>query len=154
MQVHGLSYRDMASVQLNAGDWVPLNNSTVEVAEPGKSYGGIGGGFATLKVTLPLPGYSVKDGANTIRFRFNHSDGIVSGFRVLAFNLLSAGSAPAIDSDTFVQEDPGTWTPPLPSAALVGKALWENAPLSQAGSKPRRGFRRTARIVMLVMAAI
>jgi hypothetical protein len=135
MQIHGLAYGDMASVQVNAGEWVPLNNSTVNVAEPGKSYGGIGGGFATLKMILPLPEHSVTEGANTIRFRFNHSDGIVSGFRVLAFNLLSANSAAALEPDTFVEEDPSAWTPPLPDAALAGKALWENAPLSPGGFK-------------------
>ena len=55
MQIHGLAYPDMVSVQINSSDWLPLNNDTVAVAEPGKSYGGIGGGFSTLKVTLPLP---------------------------------------------------------------------------------------------------
>ena len=134
MQIHGLDYADMASVQVNAGAWVPLSNATVEVAEPGNSYGGIGGGFATLKMTLALPEYSVTAGANTIRFRLNHSDGIVSGFRVLAFNLLSPNSA-ALDPDTFVEEDPGTWTPPLPDGALAGKELWERAPLSPGGFK-------------------
>ena len=63
MQIHGLANRDMASVQVNGGDWVPLNNSTMEVAEPAKSYGGIGGGFATLKMSLPLAAHAVTDGA-------------------------------------------------------------------------------------------
>ena len=49
MQIHGLAYRDMASVQVNSGDWMPLNNDTVAVAEPGKSYGGIGGGSRRSK---------------------------------------------------------------------------------------------------------
>src|SRR6185436_12330912 len=48
MQIHGLAYRDMVSVQVNSGDWLPLNNDTVAVAQPGKSFGGIGGGFSTL----------------------------------------------------------------------------------------------------------
>src|SRR5207302_5643514 len=82
MQVHGLSHADMVSVQVNEGPWASLNNKTVAIAEPGKSYGGIGGGFSTLKVTLPLAEGAVVGGANTIRFRFNHSDGFVSGFRV------------------------------------------------------------------------
>src|ERR1700687_5861473 len=47
MQIHGLSYADMVSVQVNNGAWFPVNNDTVAVAEPGKSYGGIGGGFST-----------------------------------------------------------------------------------------------------------
>src|ERR1700734_2608853 len=53
MQIHGLSYPDMVSVQVNASGWLPLSNNTVAVAEPGKSYGGIGGGFSTLKLSLP-----------------------------------------------------------------------------------------------------
>ena len=41
MQIHGLSYADMVSVQVNQSVWFSLNNGTVAVAEPGKSYGGI-----------------------------------------------------------------------------------------------------------------
>jgi len=85
MQIHGLSFADMVSVQINNSAWFSLNNDTVAVAEPGKRYGGIGGGFSTLKLTLALPADVVVDGANTIRFRFNKSDGVVSGFRVVAF---------------------------------------------------------------------
>ena len=44
MQIHNLSYADMVSVQVNRSPWFPLNNDTVAVAEPGKIYGGIGGG--------------------------------------------------------------------------------------------------------------
>ena len=69
MQINGLSYSDMVSVQVNQGVWFPLNNATVDVAEPGRSYGGIGGGFSTLKVTLTLPADAVVEGPNTIRFR-------------------------------------------------------------------------------------
>jgi len=135
MQIHGLAYPDMASVQLNDGAWLPLNNSTLDVAEPGKSYGGIGGGFSTLKMTLRLSEHAVADGLNTIRFRFNHSDGIASGFRVLAFNFFGADSNPVLDSQIFEQEDPGKWTPPLPDSIAAGQALWYNAPLSPGGFK-------------------
>ncbi len=131
MQIHGLAYRDMVSVRVNSGDWLPLNNDTVAVAEPGKSFGGIGGGFSTLKMTLPLPSNAIVEGANTIRFRFNYTNGIVSGFRVLAFNLLTDSSA-VLEPSLFVQEDPGTWAPLLPDSAsiLAGKEHWENARLS------------------------
>lgn len=37
MQVHGLGYAGMMSVQVNTSAWLPLNNDTVTVAEPGKS---------------------------------------------------------------------------------------------------------------------
>ena len=56
MQIHNLSYANLASVQINASPWVSLNNTTVAVAEPGKSYGGIGGGFSTLSMALVLAG--------------------------------------------------------------------------------------------------
>ena len=84
LQIHGLRYADQASVQVNASAWMPLNNNTVTIAEPGRTYGGIGGGFATLVMTLALPDGTVVGGDNTIRFRFNHTDGFVSSYRVLA----------------------------------------------------------------------
>src|SRR5207249_8283580 len=111
--------------------WFSLNNDTVAVAEPGKSYGGIGGGFSTLKVTLALPADAVVEGANTIRFRFNYTDGVVSGFRVLAFNLLAGDSSKILESDAFTEEDPEAWTPPLrdPDSIRAGKELWQSAQL-------------------------
>ena len=90
LQIHGLRYADQASVQINTSAWIPLNNNTVTIAEPGRSYGGIGGGFATLVMTLALPDGTVAGGDNTIRFRFNHTDGFVSSYRVLALNFLNA----------------------------------------------------------------
>jgi hypothetical protein len=137
MQVHGLGYADMVSVQVNTSAWFSLNNDTTTVAEPGKSYGGMGGGFSTLKVTLPLPANTVVEGANTIRFRFNYSNGVVSGFRVLAFDLLAGDSSPVLEPDAFTQEDPNTWTPPLrdSDSIRVGQDLWQNAQL-MASSLP------------------
>src|SRR2546423_3824574 len=89
LQVHGVRYANQASVQVNASEWIPLNNSTVTVAEPGRSFGGIGGGFATLAMTVPLPTGTVVSGGNTIRFRFNQTDGVTSAYRVLALNFLA-----------------------------------------------------------------
>jgi hypothetical protein len=67
---------------------LPINNDTVTIAEPGKTFGGIGG-FATLAMTLPLANGIVVDGHNTIRFRFDRTDGFASGYRVLAWNFLT-----------------------------------------------------------------
>ena len=137
MQIHGLGYADMVSVQVNASAWLPLNNSTVAIAEPGKSYGGIGGGFSTLKLTLPLPADAIVEGANTIRFRFNKTNGIISGFRVLAFNLLASDSSRLLQPELFVQEDPNTWAPPLRDSSSIraGQELWQNAQLLAGGLK-------------------
>lgn len=138
MQIHGLEYADMASVRINRCAWVSLNNGTVAVAEPGKSYGGIGGGFATLKLTLPIPEGVVGDYPNTVRFRFDRTNGIVSGFRVLALNFLTVDGKMLLSPSAFTAEDPNTWAPPLPDAESVsaGRELWRSARLV-ASSLPK-----------------
>ncbi len=131
MQVHGVGYADMVSVEVNQGAWISLNNGTAAVAEPGKSYGGIGGGFATLKLTVPLTPGAVVEGDNAVRFRFNRTDGLASGFRVLAFNFITDDGSAVLPAAAFLQEDPNTWAPPRPDPNDIstGKSLWYNAPL-------------------------
>lgn len=132
LQIHGLRYADQASVQINTSAWIPLNNNTVTIAEPGRSYGGIGGGFSTLVMTLPLPNGTVVAGDNTIRFRFNQTDGVVSSYRVLAWNFLTVEGKKILPPNDFVEDAPETWTPPLPDAAsiLAGRELWQTASLA------------------------
>ena len=135
IEIHNLSYAGMVSVEINEGNWVSLNNDTVSVAEPGKSYGGIGGGFPTLKVTLPLKEGAVVGGTNIIRFRFDRTDGLASGFRVLAFNFLTSDSIKVLKPDAFKEEDPNTWTPPFRDSAslLAGRQLWQSVTLTASG---------------------
>ncbi len=137
LQIHGLRYADQASVQVNTSAWVPLNNNTVTIAEPGRSYGGIGGGFSTLVMTVPLPDGTVVGGANTIRFRFNQTDGVVSGYRVLAWNFLTVEGRKILPPDHFVEDAPENWRPPLPDTASIqtGQELWRTASLA-ASSLP------------------
>src|SRR5882724_6901766 len=137
LQVHGLRYAGQASVQVNTSAWMPLNNNTVTVAEPGRSFGGIGGGFATLAMTLPIPNGAVVGGANTIRFRFNQTDGLVSSYRVLAWNFLTVEGRKILPPDHFVEDAPENWRPPLPDTASIqtGQELWRTASLA-ASSLP------------------
>jgi hypothetical protein len=137
LQVHGLRYGGQASVQINTNEWIPLNSNTVTIAEPGKSFGGIGGGFATLMMTLPIPDGTVVVGANTIRFRFNQTDGVVSGYRVLAWNFLTTEGSKILPPNDFAEDAPETWISPLPDAASItaGRQLWRSAPLA-ASSLP------------------
>jgi hypothetical protein len=137
LQIHGLRYADQASVQVNTSAWIPLNNSTVTIPEPARSFGGIGGSFSTLVMTLPLPNGMVAPGTNTIRFRFNQTDGVVSSYRVLSWNFLTIDGSKILPPDDFAEDAPETWTPPLPDAAsiLAGRELWQNAPLA-ANSLP------------------
>src|SRR5216683_698394 len=138
LQIHGLRYADQASVQINMSAWIPLNNNTVTIAEPGGSYGGIGGGFSTLVMTLHLPIDTVVGGDNTIRFRFNQTDGVVSSYRVLAWNFLTVEGKEILPPDDFVEDAPESWTPPLPDAASIqaGRELWQTASLA-ASSLPK-----------------
>jgi len=130
LQVHGLRYPDQASIQVNMSAWMPLNNDTVTIAEPGKSFGAIGG-FGTLAMTLSLPSSAVVEGANTIRFRFNQTDGLASGYRVLAWNFLTIEGKKILPPDDFAEDAPETWAPPLPDPAsiLAGGKLWRTASL-------------------------
>jgi len=90
LQVHGLRYSEQASVQVNESPWIRLENGRVTVAEPARSFGSIGGGFRTVVLTVPLANNTVGAGANVVRFRFNRTDGLANGFRVLAWNFLRA----------------------------------------------------------------
>ena len=134
LRIHGLRYANQASVQVNASDWIPLSNTSVNVAEPGKSFGGIGGGFSTLIMTLPLAKGILADGENTIRFRFNQTDGVVSGYRVLAVNLLTGDGQKVLPPSTFVEDRPETWAPPLSDKASIhaGQNLWQTAALQES----------------------
>ena len=141
MQIHGLQYQTQASVQLNGSAWMPINSSTVTLLGLANAYGGIGGGYHTLKMTMNLPAGSVTTGSNTIAFKFNGTDGRVSGFRVLAFNVQDATGNSLIPSSTFVWEDPNTWQPPssLASDISTGQTLWRTAALTvptSSGGKP------------------
>jgi hypothetical protein len=131
LQVHGLEFEGVASVRINACVWQNLTNSTATVAEPGRNYGGIGGGFATLKLSLPVPAGCLRTGVNLLQFRFNRSDGVVSGFRVLAYHFLTGDGRSVLPAETPAQEDPDRWASPLLSAAdrIEGEHLWREAAL-------------------------
>lgn len=77
---HGLEYAAEASVRVNQANWISLSKSA-QIAEPGRSYGGIRGGFAMLKLTVLLGAGTVIRDDTTIQFRSNQTDRVVSGFR-------------------------------------------------------------------------
>jgi len=135
LQIHGLEYAGMVSVRVNESAWVSLNNDSATVAEPGRSYGGIGGGMTTLKLTVPIPAGTVDNGPNMLTFRFNGTNGVASGFRILAFNFLDSDGRALLPENTFVEEDPNSWEPPFRDAAnrAAGRSLWQNAPLAANG---------------------
>ena len=132
LQLHNLRYQKQASVQVNESSWIPLNDSTAQVLGMGKAAGGIGGGFSTLTLIVLLPPGTLTSGSNTLRFRFNETDGRSSGFRVLSFNFLNSDGVPLLPPDTFVQDDPNSWVPPSTLEADIadGTRFWYEAALT------------------------
>ncbi|NML30908.1 hypothetical protein [Paraburkholderia antibiotica] len=132
MQVNNLSYDGKGSIQINGGNWITLTNASVTVLGNAKLYGGIGGGYDTISLNVPITG--AVNGANTINFRFNTTDGVSSGYRVLSFNLLDSGGNKLIAASSFTQDDPTAWTAPLPNASDIaaGQQLWQSAQLIES----------------------
>lgn len=135
LQVHGLRYQTEASVQVNNSVWLPLATPGVTVQGLGAAYGGIGGGFATLSMTVPLPAGVLVAGVNTVSFRFNGTDGVSSGYRVLALNLQVSG-VNVLPASNFITTNLATWTAPLNDAADIaaGLSLWQSAALADPAS--------------------
>ncbi len=136
LQIHNLKYDTEASVEVNSSGWLPISTGQVTLLGNATAYGGIGGGFHTLQMTMNLSAGAVRTGSNTIAFRFNQTDGRVSGFRVLAFNIQTADGSPLIPASTFVADDPNTWQPPsaLASDISAGQTLWRTAALTVPSS--------------------
>jgi hypothetical protein len=132
MTIHGLRSDSQASVQVNNSAWLPISTGNVTLLGNAAAYGGIGGGFHTLQMTMNLPAGTVIAGTNTITFRFNQTDGRVSGFRVLAFNIQASDGTQLLPAATFVEDDPNTWQPPstLASDLSAGQTLWRTAALT------------------------
>jgi hypothetical protein len=132
LKMHGLSYPNKVSISINSGVWIPLNNSTVTILGPAAHYGGIGGTFSTLKMTLPVSPVTLKQNTtNQISFRFNMTDGVSSGFRVLEFNFLTPSGQRLLPDSTFVEDNPNNWKPLFTDSVNIeqGREVWKNAVL-------------------------
>ena len=120
-QHEGFDVEGAASVRINGGAWVDVTNETVGCPRPERIHAQcIGGAFSTVRFTLPAE--NVQDGTNQIHFRFNGTQGIRSGYRVLAVGVMRpsdphAGTFDpqtdgAHDGTLLEYEDPSTWGPP------------------------------------------
>ncbi len=140
VQCHRCGYRDSSvnaqrgakgSVRLNGGAWVNLDDTTASVSEPAKSFGGIAGGFHTVLLTVPIAG--AVNGANTLEFRFNKTDGFTSGYRIVKFNLQRGGQN-VLPESSFKDDVPSAWRAPLtdPGDISKGRELWNSAALKES----------------------
>ena len=152
LQINNIGYENKVSVKVNGLDWVSLNHDSCNIQSPERERGGMQhGGHSTIRLTIPAVGFV--DGLNTIRFRFNMSDAISSGFRVVRLNLLDLNKVKILDESYFVDEDPLTWKSPyydtinnkepndLSSKVAQGKDYWYNAELkSNYLASGKKGF--------------
>jgi cytochrome c553 len=135
LKISGLEYDSEASVKINDSRWLPIDTANVMLSKNAAAFGGIGGGFHTFRLKLRLPIDCVVSGANTIVFRFNRTNSITSGYRILGFNIESAG-VDLLPSAAFADDDPSKWQAPLNDAADIsaGRTLWNNASLKESVS--------------------
>jgi len=133
VQVHNISYDNKGSVRVNGGDWINFNNQsdTIKMQTQAKAYGGFGGGFSTIKLTIDKSHLTFKDGLNTVEFRYNFRAAPTAGFRVLNTNILNAQGSKLIADNVFYQDDPTTWEPPLNNATDIaaGEAFFKGQDL-------------------------
>ncbi len=124
-----------AAVRVNGGTRLPLKrytarggvigNKNIKLPATAEEYGGIGGGYRTVRIELPVAGLKV--GANTITFehvtRAPHS----SGFRIVSFDIVNGtAAAPSLLVGGPRKENlPASWPVPTSAQAIAaGKTLW------------------------------
>jgi len=125
------------SVRLNGGAWVPLTNSTVSAEGEAAELGGLNGSNMTVAVRLPVsalgaPG--LRTGENLLEFRYDATDGITLGWRLLGLDLRTTTGVSLLTRNT-EWDDPDTWVAPIntPADIEAGRQLWHNAPLVDLG---------------------
>jgi hypothetical protein len=133
LQVHGLNYQSMASIRLNGGRWISLNNTNCVFDGPAARFRGMGGPLATISFSIPSAPLR-PDAANTLSFRFNMSEGQSMGFRVLAINVLDAQGRRLLAETRPVLA--ARRTAPTAADVLAGSNLWYNASLREGWAGP------------------
>ena len=142
LRVHRPTYRDQqvnpsrpakASVRINDGRWIDLTKENVTLPEPERKAGGLGGSMMTLRMAVPVD--NVRSGENTLRFRYNGTDGLTVGYRVIDMNFLAGGKA-VLPESAFRMEDPAEWEAPAGYASAqdieAGRQAWLNAEIVES----------------------
>ena len=141
---NGFDPQTMVDVRLNGGTWVPVRNANVNCAYPEQAYECVAGAFSTIRFAMSAADLgNAVDGENTLEFRFNGTEGVRSGFRVLAIGFMRPGddlnsfvplpkrdaTESLIDGTTFEEWDPGSWTAPDgygdAQSVSAGETLWK-----------------------------
>lgn len=131
LQVSGVEYPAEASVSVDGSAWLPIDNAHCRPDPESAAWGGIGGPIYTQTLTLPASEFGLRpDWLHVVSLRFNGTDGVSSGFRVLSMDLRDSNGDSLVTS-RFRQADPARWTAPLrdPADVAAGRSLWGSGSL-------------------------
>lgn len=121
---YSLNYQDKGSIRINRDPWISLNHKTVSIEKKALARGGMERGApASFYSFMPIK-LSQKD--NKISFRFNKSDGVSIGYRIVDIAVLDEKNKNLIATE---QENVERWSAPPNADAGKGKALWHSAKL-------------------------
>lgn len=82
------------SVKVDSGSWQAITNANATAIGEDAYYGGIGSAIPIRILTLPLAdGTITANATSTINWRFNGTDSVTSGCRILEFNLIEPSVA-------------------------------------------------------------
>jgi hypothetical protein len=124
--------RTKASLRINGGapialkyytgDGVVHGNAAIQMMPADKAYGGIGGGFRTVRFTIPPTGLKV--GSNTLTFEHTSPDNRSVGFRIIDLTVRQ-GTVDVIPASQRQMVNASLWQPALPAADITaGRNLW------------------------------
>jgi hypothetical protein len=136
LRANNLGYQGKASVQVNGGSWISLTHSSVKIYSPEKERGGMtNGGYNTIRFTVSISNFQV--GVNTIALRFNYSDGISNGFRVIDLDILDAASERILKNSSYYVI-PGTTTRNYETSYFVMDAPedWKSPYFTETDGEP------------------
>ena len=112
LTIHNVRYPGEASVSVNGG---------ADIALDGKFVRGWGGTSTGL---VDVPTGQLKTGQNILTFRFLVQKGIVTGYRVVAVNIVAGGAKTRTFTPELSHEDSTKWLPPAPSRVSQGETLY------------------------------
>ena len=149
LQVNNFNYEGKVEVKINnQSNWISLTNSNTNSDAQGTAFGGIGGGYSTLKIFVDLAYLGNKslkkalnNGVNTIHFKYNGSSDIRTiGYRVLEFNFLKKEGSLILQNSDFKYDNSLTWKPIYSDKESINKGqdLWYTKNLKDNPTSTKR----------------
>jgi hypothetical protein len=131
--MHNVRWDGQASVKMNGMSTTVIDNTSCPIPNQiANFWGGITGGFDVVTCKLTLPAGAVTQGANTITWYYNGTDGRVAGYRVISFQLIDSAPTNLIPAAEFYYAPPSSFVAPYTDSANInaGHTLFTSGTLS------------------------